>query len=277
MVNIRSWADADYDGLVASMRVLGFDLDNTLACSKQPMHAAMADRITRLTRLIPVAIITGGRYELVVSQILDVLGKDADRANLHLMPTSGTRYYRWNGADWACVYEHELSEEDKRRAIDSLRRHAEEQGVWNEPSWGPRIEDRGSQITFSALGQLAPAEAKERWDPGDAKKMRLAAAVAADLPHLKVRPGGYTSIDVSAPGLDKAYAVRALADRLGVEPSRIVFVGDRMSPGGNDYPAAQAGAAALSVTGPDDTLRLCDELLDRLERQTDPAGHTGRD
>ena len=56
-----------------------------------------------------------------------------------------------------------------------------------------------------------------------------------------------------------------------------MFVGDRMSPGGNDYPAAQAGAAALSVTGPGDTLRLCDELLDRLERQTDPAGHTGRD
>ena len=44
----------------------------------------------------------------------------------------------------------------------------------------------------------------------------------------------------------------------------IIFVGDRMTPGGNDYPAAQAGAIALQVTGPQDTVRLCDILLPLL-------------
>lgn len=267
VLDICPWNEADYDDVTARMRVLAFDLDNTLACSRQPMSEAMAARIAALSTVVDLAIVTGGRYELVVSQILSMLGDDADLSRLHLMPTSGTRYYRWDGAAWVCVYARELSEDDKRLAFDSLRRHAEEQGAWASQVWGARFEDRGSQLTFSALGQQAPLDAKEQWDPDDTRKRRLAAAVAADLPHLLVRPGGYTSIDVSAPGTDKAYAVRELAAMLGTTTDRIVFVGDRMSPGGNDYPAAQAGAIALRVSGPDDTLRLCDELLRRLDRR----------
>ena len=75
--------------------------------------------------------------------------------------------------------------------------------MWSGTPWGERIEDRGSQITFSALGQNAPVEAKEAWDPTNEKKNRLAQAVATDLPHLAVRSGGSTSVDISARGIDK--------------------------------------------------------------------------
>lgn len=63
--------------------------------------------------------------------------------------------YRWNPEDddWQEAYEHNLSEEDRRLVIESLERHARELGIWQARTWGPRIEDRGSQITFSALGQ----------------------------------------------------------------------------------------------------------------------------
>ena len=100
--------------------------------------------------------------------------------------------------------------------------------------------------------------------PDDTKKRRLVAAVAGDLGHLRVRAGGYTSVDVSAGNTDKAFALRELAGRLGIGIGDIIFVGDRMTPGGNDYPAAQAGAIALQVTGPQDTVRLCDILLPLL-------------
>ena len=97
-----------------------------------------------------------------------------------------------------------------------MERHARELGIWQARTWGPRIEDRGSQITFSALGQQAPVEAKEEWDPTNEKKNRLAEAVQKDVPHLAVRSGGSTSVDISNRGVDKAYAVRKLADMLGV-------------------------------------------------------------
>ncbi len=50
----------------------------------------------------------------------------------------------------------------------------------------------------------------------------------ADLPDLRVRSGGYSSVDVSQHGIDKAYAVRRLAEILDVPVGGIVFVGDRM-------------------------------------------------
>ncbi|NEG55697.1 HAD-IIB family hydrolase [Bifidobacterium platyrrhinorum] len=261
---ITPWSEWDLDALCARLLLIGFDLDNTLANSKRPMSAAMAHRFSELTRRIDVAVITGGRYELVVSQILDVLEPTADLARLHLMPTSGTCYRRWKDGRWERVFSHDLNADQRARARASLERRAREQGLWVERVWGERIEDRGSQITFSVLGQQAPLEAKRSFDPDGTLKERLAAAVAVDLPDLKVHAGGYTSIDVAGQGIDKAFAVRELASITGVPVERMAFVGDRMEPGGNDYPAAQAGVRGVSVTCPADTLVLIDGLLERL-------------
>ncbi|WEV70108.1 HAD-IIB family hydrolase [Bifidobacterium sp. ESL0775] len=258
------WRDHDCSDLVRGAKVVAFDLDNTLARSKKPMHADMAARFSRLSSLIDVAVITGGRFELAKSQVLDVLTGQARRADIHVMPTSGTRYFRWRDGQWQCVYSNELDLDSRKKAIASLERHAREQGLWLEHTWGPRIEDRGSQITFSALGQQAPVDAKEQWDPTNEKKNRLAEAVGADLPDLVVRSGGSTSIDISARGVDKAYAVRKLCGIVGCQVSQVIFVGDRMDPDGNDYPAAVIGTRPIRVSGPHDTLEVCDRLIAAL-------------
>lgn len=257
----------DLDEACARARVVAFDLDNTLARSKKPMSPEMGRRISTLTTLIPVAIVTGGSFALIDSQVLAMLTDDADRTHLHLMPTSGTRYYRWSGSDWHREYAHDMNSDDRRNVIAALERHAREQGIWCEHPWGDCIEDRGSQITFSALGQRAPIERKEAWDPDNAKKNRLAEAVGRDFPHLAVHSGGSTSVDVSQRGIDKAYAVRILASLLDTQVGRIIYVGDRMDPDGNDYPAAMAGTIAIRVSGPEDTLRLCDALIAGLSRK----------
>ena len=77
-----------------------------------------------------------------------------------------------------------------------------------------------------------------------------------------------TSVDISNRGVDKAYAVRKLADMLGVTVGQIAFVGDRMDPDGNDYPAALAGTIAIRVTGPEDTLQLCNRIIDWYNRNS---------
>lgn len=255
-VQVPDWHDVDIDALCAGVRLVAFDLDGTLARSKKPMKLPMAQAFSELTSHLPVAIVSGGTMALVTSQVTDMLTDSACRANLHLMPTSGTRYYRWDGTQWALQYRHDLSDEDRRRVAASLERNARRLGLWEERAWGERIEDRGSQITFSALGQQAPLEAKEAWDPTNVKKNMLKEAVQADVPHLEVRSGGSTSVDVSLRGVDKAYAVGELASNLGIAVADIAFIGDRMDPDGNDYPAARAGTQALRVAGPEDTLRV---------------------
>ncbi|MBT1176309.1 HAD-IIB family hydrolase [Bifidobacterium callimiconis] len=269
-VMIHRWDEVDYDRLGGLIDAVGFDLDTTLAKSKTPMTRDMADAFAELTHHIPCAVVSGGKYHLFTNQILAMIGDKANRRNLHLMPTSGTRYYAWNGSAWQCRYAHDLSPEDRDAAIASLTRHAKEQGLWlpDDRIWGDRLEDRGSQITFSALGQLAPVAAKEAWDPDRAKKNRLAAAVAADLPQLTVRSGGSTSVDVVAKGIDKAYAMHQLSTILNVPIGRIAFIGDRMDPDGNDYPTAVAGAYAIRVTCPDDTLEAIRRLTAVLSLTT---------
>ena len=164
-ISVPYWNIVDVNMLCEGARLIGFDLDNTLARSKKPMKADMAECFAALTSLIDVAVITGGKYSLLQSQVVDRLSDHADKSKLHLMPTSGTRYYRWDGQRWGKVFSHDLSDEDRAKAKESLERNAREQGIWATHVWGERIEDRGGQITFSALGQLAPVEAKEAWDP----------------------------------------------------------------------------------------------------------------
>ena len=80
-------------------------------------------------------------------------------------------------------------------------------GSRSKGTWGEVIEDRGSQITFSALGQQAPLAEKEKWDPDFAKRKKIKALVDPLIPEFSVRLGGATSIDVTKPGIDKAYGI----------------------------------------------------------------------
>jgi HAD superfamily hydrolase (TIGR01484 family) len=244
------------------VRAVAFDLDDTLAVSKSPIDDRMAGLLTRLIRVTDVCIISGGKFEQFDSQVLQHLKADEGTlTSLHLMPTCGTRYYRWAEGSWQLVYAEDLSEEDKRRIAAVLEQGARDLGFWEDKPWGERIEDRGSQITFSALGQQAPPAEKYQWDPDGRKKQQLRAYAAERLPGLEVRMGGSTSVDVTREGIDKAYGMRKLMAQLGVSAEEILFVGDRLEPGGNDYPVRAVGVRCVEVSCWQDTADYIEGLL----------------
>ncbi|SEB65330.1 hypothetical protein SAMN04489806_1412 [Paramicrobacterium humi] len=243
--------------------LVAFDLDDTLAASKSPMSPEMAERLRRLLDAAEVAVISGGQFAQFQAQLVDRLGDTTPQLleRLHLLPTCGTQYFRFRDAEWHRVYAQELSDEQKSAALAALESSARGLGLWEERTWGPILEDRGSQITFSALGQSAPVDAKVAWDPDGSKRLRLRDAVAATLPDLEVRAGGTTSIDITRPGIDKAYGMRQLAEQSGIRLDDMLFVGDRLDEHGNDYPVKQLGVRCIEVTGPDDTLGVIDGVL----------------
>lgn len=246
------------------VRVMAFDLDDTLAVSKSRIDPRMAGLLGRLLGEAEVCIISGGRFEQFEAQVLAHLEVSDDaRERLHLMPTCGTRYYRWLDGDWRTVYAEDLADDDKRRVIEVLTEGAKELGLWEPEPWGDIIEDRGSQITFSALGQAAPVEAKYAWDPAGDKKRRLREYAAHRLPDLEVRSGGSTSIDVTAKGIDKAYGMNRLLELLQITPADVLFVGDRLDEGGNDYPVRSTGISCVEVTCWQDTADYVAGYLDR--------------
>ncbi|WP_347347460.1 HAD-IIB family hydrolase [Nigerium sp.] len=238
----------------APIALVAFDLDDTLAPSKSPLPEEMSVALMELLAVHPVCIISGGNYHQFETQVLTRLPENDALTRLHLMPTNGTKYYQYRGGEWRLQYSHVLSPEQVDACKVALEEEARALGLWEEKTWGPRIEDRESQVTFSALGQQAPVDAKKAWDPDGSKRESLRARVQPRLPDLDVHSGGSTSVDITERGIDKAYGINQLCLFLGVDPATIMFVGDRLQPGGNDYPVLSLGVQSHPVSDWPETL-----------------------
>ena len=250
----------------SELKAVVFDLDDTLAPSKSRMDPAMSVALAQLLGHVEVCIISGGRFEQFEAQALDgFIAEGSAMRRLHLMPTCGTRYYRWEGRGWELQYAENLTDDEKSRTIQVLEAGAKELDLWEPTPWGDIIEDRGSQITFSALGQQAPIEAKMAWDVDGAKKRALGDYASPRLPDLEVRGGGSTSIDVTRKGIDKAYGIQKLLGELQVGTDQLLFIGDRLDEGGNDYPVYAAGVPSVPVEGWHETLAVVERLIAWLE------------
>ncbi|TFD34796.1 HAD-IIB family hydrolase [Cryobacterium sp. TMT1-19] len=247
-------------------RLVAFDLDDTLAASKSPIDPRMAELMVSLLGVVDVCVISGGQIAQFHMQLIDNLGTATEDilSRLHLMPTCGTQYYRHADGDWNQVYAEYLSDDEKARALAAVEATAKDLGYWESDTWGPILEDRGSQVTFSALGQAAPVVAKTAWDPTGEKKNTLREAVQVLLPDLEVRSGGSTSVDITRQGIDKAYGMLKLAALTGVPLDDMLFIGDRLDENGNDYPVKVLGVECFAVGGWEDTAAFLETLIPKL-------------
>ena len=227
--------------------LIAFDLDGTLALSKQPLDDEMADLLARLTRVAMVDIISGGDWPQFEKQVVSRMPATARLENFIIQPTTGTKLYRYADGAWTRLYGDMFSAEESRRIRDALATAVAQAGYAGERTWGEQIEDRGLQITFSALGQQAPLEAKDVWDPDHAKRKQVQALLQPMLPGFSINIGGATSIDITREGIDKAYGLRRLSETVNVPLDAILFLGDAIFPGGNDYPAKTLGLDTVRV------------------------------
>ena len=241
-------------------KLIVFDLDGTLAESKSPLDAEMSARLHNLLGVVKVAIISGGDWPQFEKQVLSHLPHDDRLLNLSILPTCGTKFFQYKG-DWKKLYSEDFTADEKTKIAGSLNQAVGQAGFNAAKVWGEVIEDRGSQITFSALGQQAPLEEKNKWDPDFTKRKKIKAILDTLIPEFSVRMGGATSIDVTKPGIDKAYGIGKLRDILGISLSEMIFIGDALFAGGNDFPAEQAGVVSIPVRGPSETKPVTEAII----------------
>jgi len=241
-------------------KLIAFDLDGTLAESKSPIDADMSLLLHDLLGIVKVAVISGGDWPQFEEQVLSHLPHDDSLKSLSLLPTSGTKFFRYTG-HWEKIYSEDFTGDQKTTIIASIKKAVAEAGFKVPNVWGEVIQDRGSQITFSALGQQAPLEEKRKWDHDFSKRKKIKAILDPLIPGFSVELGGATSIDVTKPGIDKAYGIRKLKDVLGVSLKEMIFIGDALFAGGNDYPAEQAGVVSVCVRGPHETKRVIQTII----------------
>ncbi|TXE07794.1 HAD-IIB family hydrolase [Gelidibacter salicanalis] len=237
-----------------------FDLDGTLAQSKLAIDEDMSQLFKKLLEVAQVAIISGGDWPQFKKQVLDHLPIDTALHKLTILPTCGTKFYYYKEG-WERLYAENFTEKERHTILNNLHQALEASTLDIKKTWGEQIEDRGSQITFSALGQQAPLEEKKKWDPDFIKRQKIVALLKKPLQAFSIGLGGTTSIDIVKPGIDKAYGIRKLTEVLGVAIPEMLFIGDALFEGGNDYPARKSGVDCIQVRDPEETKTIIRTII----------------
>lgn len=254
---------------MANRKVIAFDLDGTLAPSKSPLPDRMSELLNDLLDEYQVCVMSGGKFEQFQVQLLSNLKTtDGKLTRLHLMPTCGTRYYRYEKNDWRQVYAEDFTEAQKQKIIAAVNKSVKQLGYDKAKTYGPQIEDRGSQISWSALGQEIVQELgdegirlKQEWDPDRKKKSELRELIAPQIPEFEVRMGGGTTIDITKLGVDKAYGMQKLLNLLSISKEDVFFIGDRLEEGGNDYPVKAMGVDCIAINDWRETALVIEVIL----------------
>lgn len=238
------------------------DLDGTLAPSKSSLQPDMVDMIVRILDKYKMAVITGGSYEQFKKQFISKLPNINTLNNLYLFPTNGSSCYIYkDNIGFDRLYSEELTQLEKDEIFNALNKVISESGLDLSNPFGEIIEDRGSQISFSGRGQLAPLDIKSKWDPDQAKRKILVSELVKIIPNFEIRIGGSTTIDITRKGINKAYAIGKILEIMNLSKEELVFIGDALYEGGNDSTVIETGVECKSVNGPEDTINILNSML----------------
>ena len=262
-------------------KVLAFDIDQTLNVAKTPITDDVAKLLVECLDHFAICPISGQKFDQFLIQIVDRLVDNGATAlqltNLHLFVAQGTQYYRYRSTgkkfgpvevsitkentpytrdNWQQVYSYPLSDEQVAKISKTIEQSARELGFWEEDKLQDGdeiIENRLSQVTFSALGQKAGTKEKYAWDP-DCKKREAIVKKCKELaPEFEYEIGGTTSINAITPGMNKVFGMTHMLEELGVKKKDILYFGDMTQPGGNDYPVVEMGIDTITVRNHEDT------------------------
>ena len=241
-------------------KVLAFDIDQTLNIAKTPIPDEIADLLTKCLDHFEICPISGQKFDQFLIQIVNRLEKATPEqlSHLHLFVAQGTQYYHYNieKKDWDQVYNYPLTDEQVAEITKAIETAARELGYWEEDKLmegDEIIENRLSQVTFSALGQKAGTDVKYAWDPDHKKRDAIVKRAKELAPDFEYEVGGTTSINAFVPGMNKVFGMTHLMEELKVEKEDILYFGDMTQPGGNDYPVVQMGIDTITVRNHEDT------------------------
>jgi HAD superfamily hydrolase (TIGR01484 family) len=244
--------------------LVAFDLDGTLAESKQRVSLRMGEVFAKLSQKMPVAMLSGASFAQFETQFLPAIPNNAYFERIFLFPTNAASCYTYKDGSWTLLYDNRFNILERGRILQALKEAMVETGFDVPPAtvWGERIEDRGAQITFSGLGQKAPPEEKIKWDPSKEKRKplydSLVRRIGADF---AIGLNATTSIDITRKGITKAYGIKKLATLTGIPISEMLYVGDALGDGGNDSVVLSTGVHTKQVCGPEETLAVINSLL----------------
>lgn len=232
-------------------KIIIADVDETICESCQVISEKMAGQINKMAaKGYHFAFISGTKVEDLQKMISSKVSGEH-----HLLGNTGTKCVKMELGNSCLLYNHSLSEGEKKeiyRAFDKLIAQFNIQTMTTKED---QVQDRDSQITLSAIGRHAPLELKKVYDPDGEKRKVWVEFLKGhlDMSRYEINIGGTTSLDVTQKGLDKEWGILEFLRFNGFNREDVLFLGDKLYPGGNDYPAAKV-VDCLAVRNPEDAL-----------------------
>jgi phosphomannomutase len=292
---IRSFRETLADALGDDGKfTLVLDYDDTVELARQPLSSSLETIIAHLKAGHRLGILSGGSLDRVeknfFAPLLAALPKE-DRwilKNLRLGPDNGSQIYRFNveTEKLECIFSVDIREEVGperypkiaeiiQSSVDELGHRAMLENVmgwtFDDAQWkalrstfvDPRTADDGkvSQITFFALGIHATNEQKKLFDERGGKQIRKAyeTFITRELQKigiaLAVKVSGQSSIDLTLPGIDKAFGLMVMSFLFSTPLRKIIFIGDAFQGGQNDEAAFKAAGIVGNVGALVDLIR----------------------
>ena len=195
-----------------------------------------------------------------------VTGSDREKTIEQVTPgiyNNAKRVYNCSGSD---VYEGDLSVyRDDWELPRDVENHLENELLFSKfpVRNGIHIERRPGGVNFSILGRGSGCRVEReeyvKWDQRTNERKEIARRLKLKFPELEVNIGGQTGLDLGAPGSNKSQILRDF--RLG---EQLIFFGDMMEEGENDYALAKAvqemGGSSHCVNGWKDTMMLLNKI-----------------
>lgn len=200
---------------------LFFDMDMTIAPSRQPILEEMYELLTSLSQ--DITIVSGSTVEQIKFQSNKIPANYLGVNGNHAVDIYNDEL--WLNPDLTAEHKTEI-QSHIQQIIDILDHDLNHE-------WEP-IHDRGAQMTFSPLGNIAPVELKKEYDPNRTKREDWLMKIPFQSKDLIVKIGGSTSLDYIHKDAHKGANVQKLIDHMQWNPDECVYFGDGLYPGGND-------------------------------------------
>ena len=232
------------------MKKFIFDVDGTLTDSRQQIDLSFEAFMIKFCCRYDVYLVTGSDREKTVEQV----GLDICYRSKRVYNCSGSDVYEKDNnvfkSDW----------KPSRKLINFLSDELDFSTFPNKT--GNHIEHRPGGINFSVLGRgensMKYRKEYVKWDINTTERILMSDRIKSEFPDLNIQIGGQTGLDIS--DSDKSQILRDFNPE-----DKLVFFGDMMREGQNDYPLAQAvdklGGTNYSVNGWQDTYRKLKDIL----------------
>ncbi|XP_066054628.1 phosphomannomutase 2 [Chamaea fasciata] len=235
-----------------------FDVDGTLTAPRQKISAEMAAFVQRLRQKVKVGVVGGSD----LAKIREQLGEDVIEKYDYVFPENGLVAYKDGKFLSKQSIQGHLGEDILQDVINYCLSYIAK--IKLPKKRGTFIEFRNGMLNVSPIGRSCSQEERLEFYELD-KKEHIREKFVADLQRefagkgLTFSIGGQISIDVFPDGWDKRYCLGIVA-KDGYKT--IHFFGDRTMPGGNDYEIfTDSRTEGHSVTSPQDTRRICEDLF----------------